>query len=179
MKKLVVTMFVTLDGVMEAPEKWCFPFWNDDIAKFKHDELFATDAHLLGRVTYETFAAAWPSRKDDTGFADRMNELPKFVVSTTLGNAEWKNSTVIKDKVEDAVLALKRQPGQDILVAGSSTLVATLMQHGLPVKLIVFKNISDCAGQRQAAVCPRKQGVPDLGGSEVVRFRRCSPSLSA
>ena len=65
-----------------------FPFWNDDIAKFKHDELFATDAHLLGRVTYETFAAAWPSRKDDTGFADRMNELPKFVVSTTLGNAE-------------------------------------------------------------------------------------------
>ena len=131
MKKLVVTMFVTLDGVMEAPEKWCFPFWNDDIAKFKHDELFATDAHLLGRVTYETFAAAWPSRKDDTGFADRMNELPKFVVSTTLGNAEWKNSTVIKDKVEDTVLALKRQPGQDILVAGSSTLVATLMQHGL------------------------------------------------
>ncbi len=124
-------MFVTLDGVMEAPEKWCFPFWNDDIAKFKHEELFATDAHLLGRVTYETFAAAWPSRKDDAGFADRMNSLPKFVVSTTLGKAQWNNSTIIKSNIGEAVLALKKQPGQDILVAGSATLVETLMQQGL------------------------------------------------
>jgi dihydrofolate reductase len=131
MRKVVVTMFVTLDGVMEAPEKWCFPFWNDDIAKFKTDELFAADAHLLGRVTYEAFAAAWPSRKDDTGMADRMNGLPKFVVSTTLGKAEWNNSTIIKSKVADAVLALKKEPGQDILVAGSATLVESLMQHGL------------------------------------------------
>ena len=131
MRKVVVTMFVTLDGVMEAPEKWCFPFWNDEIAKFKHDELFATDAHLLGRVTYETFAAAWPSRKDDAGFADRMNSLPKFVVSTTLGKAEWNNSTILKGEVAEAVLALKKQPGQDILVAGSATLVETLMQQGL------------------------------------------------
>ena len=131
MRKVIVTMFVTLDGVMEAPEKWVFPFWNDDIAKFKHDELFATDTHLLGRVTYETFAAAWPSRKDDAGFADRMNSLPKFVVSTTLGKAEWNNSTIIKSKVADAVLALKKEAGQNILVAGSATLVESLMQHGL------------------------------------------------
>lgn len=84
MSKLLVTEFMTLDGIMEAPEKWSFPFWNEVAAKFKHDELFATGALLLGRLTYETFAAAWPSRSDREGFADRMNSLPKYVVSTTL-----------------------------------------------------------------------------------------------
>ena len=82
MRKVVVTEFLTLDGVMEAPHLWSFPYWNDEIEKFKHDELFASDAQLLGRVTYQGFAAAWPSRTDE--FADRLNNLPKYVVSTTL-----------------------------------------------------------------------------------------------
>lgn len=91
MSKVIVSEFMTLDGVMEAPEKWSFPFWNEEAAKFKTDELFASDAHLLGRVTYQGFAAAWPSRTDEEGFADRMNSLPKFVVSTTLEEPlEWK-----------------------------------------------------------------------------------------
>jgi dihydrofolate reductase len=128
--RVVVTMFISLDGVMEDPA-WTAPYWNDEIAKFKLDELFATDAHLLGRVTYEGFAAAWPSRTDEQGFADRMNSLPKYVVSTTLKKAEWNNSTIIKDNIAEEVSRLKKQPGQDILVAGSATLVQTLMAHDL------------------------------------------------
>jgi dihydrofolate reductase len=92
MRKVVVAEFVSLDGVMEAPEEWSFQFWNDEIAKFKRDELFASDTHLLGRVTYQIFAGAWPSRTDREGFADRMNGLPKYVVSTTLKKAEWIRS---------------------------------------------------------------------------------------
>ena len=129
MRKVVVTEFLSLDGIMEAPEKWSFPFWNHDIATFKHDELLASDAQLLGRVTYQGFAAAWPSR---TGaFADRMNSLPKYVVSTTLDAVAWNNSHLIHGNVVDEVAALKRQPGQDILVAGSHTLVQTLMEQNL------------------------------------------------
>jgi dihydrofolate reductase len=130
-RKIVVAEFVSLDGVMEAPEKWSFQFWNDEIAKFKRDELFASDAHLLGRVTYQIFAGAWPSRTDDEGFADRMNNLPKYVVSTTLKKAEWKNSHLITTNVAAEVSKLKQQSGQDILVAGSATLVQALMQHDL------------------------------------------------
>lgn len=131
MRKVVVTMFLTLDGVIEAPEKWSFAYWDDDTEKFKTAELFAADAHLLGRVTYQGFAAAWPSMTDETGFADRMNSLPKYVVSTTLEKAEWNNSTIIKENIAEEVSKLKQQPGQDILVAGSATLVYTLMQHDL------------------------------------------------
>src|SRR3989442_12306554 len=83
-RRLAATFFLSLDGVVESPEKWFFPFWNDEIQKFKLDETFATDALLLGRVTYEGFAAAWPGRKDPDGFADRFNSMPKYVVSSTL-----------------------------------------------------------------------------------------------
>ena len=131
MRKLVVTEFLSLDGVMEAPEKWTFQFWNDDLAKFKLDELFASDAHLLGRVTYQIFAGAWPSRSDEEGFADRMNSLPKYVVSTSLKKAEWKNAHLIRENVAEEVSKLKQQPGRNILVAGSATLVQTLIQHDL------------------------------------------------
>jgi len=131
MRKVIVSEFLTLDGVMEAPNEWSFPFWTDEIGKFKLDELFASDALLLGRVTYQGFAAAWPSRTDEAGFADRMNSLPKFAVSTTLEKAEWNNSRLIKNHIAEEVSRLKQQPGQDILVAGSADLVHTLMQHDL------------------------------------------------
>ncbi len=129
MRKVVVTEFLSLDGVMEAPHLWSFPYWNDEIEKFKHDELFASDAQLLGRVTYQGFAEAWPSRTGD--YADRLNNLPKYVVSTTLETAEWHNSHLIKENIAEEVTRLKQQPGQDILVHGSRTLVQTLMQHQL------------------------------------------------
>jgi dihydrofolate reductase len=130
MRKIVVSEFVTLDGVMEDPA-WTFPYWNDEIAKFKFDELFASGALLLGRVTYQGFAAAWPSRTDEQGYADRMNSLPKHVVSTTLEKAEWNNSMIINENVAEQISRLKQQPGQDILLFGSGTLVQTLVQHDL------------------------------------------------
>jgi dihydrofolate reductase len=131
MRKLVVTEYVTLDGVMEEPGVWSFPFFSDDAAKFKYDELFASDALLLGRVTYEGFAKAWPTMTGTGDFGERMNSLPKFVVSTTLDEVAWNNSRLIKENVAEEVAALKQQPGQDILVAGSGVLVHTLMQHDL------------------------------------------------
>ncbi len=129
MRKVVVTEFLSLDGVMEAPHLWSFPYWNDEIEKFKHDELFASDAQLLGRVTYQGFASAWPSRTGE--YADRLNNLPKYVVSTTLETAEWHNSHLIKENIAEEVIRLKQQPGQNILVHGSRALVQTLMQHQL------------------------------------------------
>ena len=129
MRNIVVTEFVSLDGVMEAPHEWSFPFWHDEIGQYKHDELFASDTLLLGRVTYEGFATAWPSRKDEQGFADRMNSLPKIVVSTTLEQAEWNNSTILKENIVEEIAKLKDQPGQDILVYGSADFVNTLIQQ--------------------------------------------------
>ena len=130
MRKLIVTEFLTLDGVMEEPA-WTAPYWNDEIAKFKYDELFGSDTLLLGRVTYQGFAAAWPSRTDEQGFADRMNSLPKFVVSTNLQKVEWNNSRLIKENIPEEVSRLKQQPGQNILIYGSGDLVQTLMQSDL------------------------------------------------
>jgi dihydrofolate reductase len=142
MSKVIVTEFITLDGVVEEPQNWSFPYWCDEIGKFKLAELFATGAHLLGRVTYQSFATAWPSRTDEVGFADRMNNLPKYVVSTSLQKAEWNNSTIIKDakRVAAEVSKLKQQPGQDILVAGSTTLVQTLLENDLidEYRLLVY-----------------------------------------
>jgi dihydrofolate reductase len=118
---------------------WAFQFdRGPEGDKFKLDELFASDAALLGRVTYQEFAAAWPSRTGE--FADKMNGMPKYVVSTTLEQADWNNSTLIKGNVVEEVSRLKAMPGQDILVAGSAQLVHTLMQHDLvdEYRLMVF-----------------------------------------
>jgi len=139
MRKIVVSEFVSLDVVVEDPggaEKfkhggWSFKFRDDQVPKYKLDELFTSDALLLGRVTYEGFAKAWPSRKDDLGFADKMNNMPKYVVSTTLKKLDWNNSQLIKSNVVEEVKRLKQQPGKDILVYGSGKLVNTLLQHNL------------------------------------------------
>jgi dihydrofolate reductase len=139
MRKIIVTEFISLDGVIEDPGGaesfehggWTRNYWDDAIGKFKFDELFASDAQLLGRVTYQGFAAAWPSQSDEAGFADRMNNMPKYVVSTTLANPQWNNSHVIKAHVAQEIANLKQQPGASILVAGSGTLIQTLIQHDL------------------------------------------------
>src|SRR5215213_6697434 len=128
MRKITVSMFMTLDGVIEAPQNWSFPYWSDESAAFKKAELFSHDALLLGRETYEGFASAWPSQKDEEGYADRMNGLPKHVVSTSLQNPVWNNSSVIRRNVVEEIEKLKAQDGQDIPVFGSATLVQTLMQ---------------------------------------------------
>ena len=141
--------FVTLDGVMEDPGGaegfvrggWALKFDRGaEGDKFKLDEVLAADAMLLGRKTYEGFAAAWPERTDEAGFADKMNSMPKYVVSRTLEKAEWNNSTIIRGNVAEAAMKLKEQPGGDILVAGSGELVHELAHHDLvdEYRLMVF-----------------------------------------
>ncbi len=142
MRKIVVSEFVTLDGVMQDPGGvgeiegggWNIPYVNEEFAKYKFDELASSDALLLGRVTYEGFAAAWPdpSHVETEGeYAIMMNRYPKYVVSTTLDKAAWNNSHPIKANVPVEISRLKQQPGKDILVFGSGELVQTLIQHGL------------------------------------------------
>jgi len=149
MGKLVVTEFVSIDGVFQDPggageiERggWSFDFdRGQDGDKFKFDELMAADAQLLGRVTYEGFAAAWPSMSDEQGFADKMNGMPKYVVSTTLADPEWNNTSVINEDVAGAVTKLKDEADGDVLVAGSGTLVRTLVEQDLvdELRLMVF-----------------------------------------
>jgi dihydrofolate reductase len=133
MRKVIVSEFVTLDSVMEAPDQWQGPFWHDDMGTYKFDELFASDALLLGRVTYQGFADAWPTITDEVGFADRMNSMRKYVVSTTMEEeqATWDNSRLIKENVPEEVRNLKQRSGQDILIFGSADLVNSLMPHDL------------------------------------------------
>jgi len=149
MGKLVVTEFISLDGVVEDPggsEDFKHGGWSFEISrgeegdKFKFDETMASDALLLGRVTYEGFAEAWPEREDEAGFADKFNSMPKHVVSTTLKDPEWNNSHVISENVADEVKKLKDQYDGDVVVHGSVTLVQTLLDEGLvdEWRLMVF-----------------------------------------
>jgi dihydrofolate reductase len=131
MRKVVVSEYVTLDGVFEDLDRWHFDFWNDEIAKYKLDELLASDGLLMGRVTYDVFASTWPDMTDEEGFADRMNSLPKWVVSTTLEGAAWNNTTVIRENVPDAIADLKQEDGQSLLLGGSGQLANALLKHGL------------------------------------------------
>ena len=139
-RTLAATLFMSLDGVVESPEKWSFPFWSDETQKFKLNELRTTDALLLGRVTYEGFAAAWPSRKDSDGFADRFNSMPKFVASKTLAKLDWNNSRLIRGDLATEISKLKRQEGQDIVIHGSPTLIRSLLPHDLidEYRLLVY-----------------------------------------
>jgi dihydrofolate reductase len=130
MSKLVIAEFISLDGVMQDPA-WTGPYWNDGIAKIKRDELFASDALLLGRVTYEGFAGAWPGRTDEDGYAERINSMRKHVASTTLDTLAWENSSVLRGDVADAVATLKQATGGDLLVFGSTTLARYLAEHKL------------------------------------------------
>jgi dihydrofolate reductase len=156
MGKIVVTEFISLDGVFEDPGGaegyehggWTFAFdQGDEGRKFKLDELMASDAQLLGRVTYEGFAKAWPAMEDPVGFADKMNGMPKYVVSSTLANPTWNNSTVLASTAE--VAGLKDQYQGDILIAGSGQLVRGLTGLALvdEYRLMVFPVILG-TGQR-------------------------------
>lgn len=137
MRKLVVTEFMSLDGVIENP-MWTFTYWNDEIANFKGEESASSDALLLGRVTYQGFAAAWPTSQDEG--ADYFNNVRKYVVSTTLDSAEWNNSVLISDNVVDEIRKLKQEQGRDIIVHGSARLAQTLMENDLvdTYRLLVY-----------------------------------------
>ncbi len=128
MGKLTATSFITLDNVVEDPHLWSGEFQSDDTGVLNNDVLQEADAMLLGRVTYEGFAAAWPSRSGDP-YTDKFNAMPKFVVSSTLERADWNNSTIVSDDFIERIRALREE--QNLLVWGSPTLVKTLMDHDL------------------------------------------------
>jgi dihydrofolate reductase len=147
--RIVVTEFVSLDGVIEAPgggENYKHAGWTFEIDrgeegdKFKFDELMEADAQLLGRVTYDGFAAAWPTFTDNVGFADKMNAMPKYVVSSTLQSADWNNTTILSGDVVEEIKKLKDDVDGVILVAGSAQLVQTLIEHDFvdELRLMVF-----------------------------------------
>jgi dihydrofolate reductase len=134
MRKVVVSTYVTLDGVFENPA-WSAPYWSDEAQEFARKQLWASDALLLGRTTYEEFAASWPTDawiEREGEFAERMNSYPKYVASTSLEEPlEWSNSSLLKGETAEEVGKLKQDSGQDLLMYSSVELMHTLMQHGL------------------------------------------------
>jgi dihydrofolate reductase len=155
-------MFVALDGVIEDPS-WTFQFQHADRDQYKYGELFFHDALLLGRVTYEGFAQAWPKMEAQTGeYGKRMNSMPKYVASSTLEKTEW-NASLIKGDLKEEVEKLKQQPGQDILIFGSGTLVQELMQLDLidEYRLMIFP----------VAAGNGKHFFPDHGDKKVFKLK--------
>jgi dihydrofolate reductase len=152
MRKLVVSMYVSLDGVVEDPVgmegsglgDWTGPFTRGPEGdRFKAEELLASDAVLLGRVTYDSFAAVWPTVRDEAGFADRINALPKYVPSRTLAKADWNNTTIWRGDLAAEVAKLKEGEGGDILVYGGASLVQALAKQNLvdEFRLMVYPTV--------------------------------------
>ncbi len=184
MGKIVVTEFISIDGVVEDPGGaegykhggWSFKFNDPEGGKFKLDETQATDALLLGRVTYEAFAAAWPERTDDVGFADKFNSMPKYVVTSTLNELAWNNSTVV---ALDHVAELKDRHNGEIVVHGSATLVNGLLDADLidELRLMVHPIVLG-SGKRlfgehaDAHTLKLAETRPLESGSVIVRYER-------
>jgi dihydrofolate reductase len=132
MRKLIVSEFISLDGVIEAPQNWHFPFVTDDMQQEVMKSILDPEALLMGRVTYQEFASYWPTAEDDgSGLANKLNSTPKYVVSTTLDKADWNNSTIINGSVVDEIRKLKQQGDGIIGLTGSATLIDSLMEAGL------------------------------------------------
>jgi dihydrofolate reductase len=172
MGRIVVTEFVSLDGIIEDPggaegyrhAGWTFTFERGaEGDRFKLDELRSAEAQLLGRVTYEAFAAAWPTIEDAEGFAELMNSMPKYVVSRTLDKADWNNSTILSGDPVEEITALKDKVGGDILVAGSATLVHLLAANDLvdEYRLMIFPVLLGSG----------KRLFPDAVNETATRFR--------
>ncbi|HEY6522809.1 MAG TPA: dihydrofolate reductase family protein [Solirubrobacteraceae bacterium] len=187
MRRIVVTEFVSLDGVMEDPGGaegrrhggWTFQFNDPEGMKYKLDETMDHAALLLGRITYDGFAAAWPAMTDEVGFADKMNGMPKYVVSKTLERADWNNSTILRGDIAEEVSALKEQDGGDILVAGSASLVRELLVHDLvdEYRLMVFPIVLGSgkrlfAGEGDAAPLKLVDVKPLKSGTVILTYHR-------
>jgi dihydrofolate reductase len=173
MRNVIVSEDLTLDGVMEAPERWAFPYHSDDMGEAIQAQMRAADAMLFGRVTYDAFAAYWSLQPAGSSiFADYLNATPKFVASRTLNTAAWTNTTLINAQVADRISALKRQPGGDIVLLGSAALAQSLIDDDLidEYRLFVyplvlgrgkrlFKAESERKGLRLIAATTFKSGV--------------------
>lgn len=131
MRRIIAQLLTSLDGVVEAPETWHFDYWNDEMERAVFGLFERADALLVGRGTYEIFAASWPSRGSDVPLADRINAMPKLVASTRLTSVDWQNSSVIQGDVVTALRELKQLPGGDIFLCGSPSLVRSLLGDGV------------------------------------------------
>lgn len=131
MRKIVAGLFVTLDGVVESPETWVSPYAGEEFGQAISGSMASSDALLVGRRTYEVFAASWPGRGTEDPMAAYMNNVRKYVVSTTLERTDWNNSTLVTEEIGKEITAIKEQPGKNINVAGSATLVRWLLREGL------------------------------------------------
>jgi dihydrofolate reductase len=153
----VASTYVTLDGFIDEPGRWSFPFWSDEAAEFKAKELAAADALLLGRVTYEGFAAAWPTMQETGEFGNKMNTMPKYVASRSLTAATW-NATIIQGDVAGEVRKLKRADGGDLLIGGSGQLIDYLTEHGLidEYKLMIHPIVLGEGTRRLFGGAPRR-----------------------
>jgi dihydrofolate reductase len=140
MRKVIASELVSVDGVIESPERWAFLYSNDEMEEANAAGMAASDAMLLGRVTYEELAAYWPYQPGGVPMVDYINSVRKLVVSATLEEVEWNNSTLIKGDVAEEIAELKRRPGKDITVLGSGVLVRWLLREGLldELRLMVF-----------------------------------------
>jgi dihydrofolate reductase len=191
MRKLIVSEFISLDGVVEDPggaegfERggWNSRYWNDELAAYKRDELFSADGLLLGRVTYEGFAASWPDASHEAGeYADRMNSFPKYVVSRTLTDLTWNNSHLLDGDLEKQVRRLKKQPGQDLLVFGSGRLVRRLIQLSLvdQLRLQIHPVTVGCGqrlfGETEDITTFEPDGATMLGPVVLLRYSAASPA---
>ena len=161
MRKVVAVEMVSLDGVMEKPEEWAFSYTNDEMNEANTAGMAASDALLLGRVTYEQMAGFWPNQPSDDPMVDYINSVPKFVVSTTLEEPlKWNNSTLIKGGgYTEGITNLKRRPGKDITILGSGALIRSLIEGGLldelrlmvhPIVLGIGQRLFEDGGDRRA-----------------------------
>jgi dihydrofolate reductase len=173
MRKIKANLFVSLDGVVEAPEKWTFPYFNEEVGAAVGEGFATSDALLLGRVNYEEWAAVWPTREGP--LADTINGIRKYVVSTTLDRADWTNSSIIAGDVATGITRLKEQPGRDIAMSGSASLVEWLLHARLldELRLLMYPVVLGAGrrlfgtGQPQQALDLRsartyRTGVVDL-----------------
>ncbi|MBL1093632.1 dihydrofolate reductase family protein [Streptomyces sp. NPDC001739] len=184
MRKVIASLYITLDGVVENPA-WTAPFFDEEAAAFARGQLFAADALLLGRVTYQGFAAAWPTMTDEDGFAERMNALPKYVATTTLDTPEW-NATFLTGDLPAAVAGLKQQDGQDLLVYGSGGLVNTLLAHDLIDELRLWTHpVVEGTGKRLFTEDSPKKTLRPLGtttfrsGAQILTYAPATAPASA
>jgi dihydrofolate reductase len=156
MRKIIAQLFSSLDGVVEAPEAWHFDFWSDQMQDAVGDLLMRCDTMLLGRATYEIFAASWPQRDDETPFAQRINAMPKLVVSNTMTEVRWRNSTPIRGDAASALTAVKGREGGDIVLTGSPGLTRSLLAAGVldRLNLLVHPVVLGSGGRLFADATP-------------------------
>ena len=156
-RRVVASTYITLDGYIDEPGTWSFPFWSEEASQFKAKELFASDALRLGRLTYEGFAAAWPTMQGTGEFGEKMNSMPKYVASRTLDSATW-NATIVKGDVAEEVRKLKQDDGGDLLIGGSGQLIDFLTGHDLidEYRLMIYPIVLGNGTKRLFTTVPRR-----------------------